>query len=80
MDAKEKAKELFEKYLKIQTNVDYRINNWELAKYSSLICVDEIIDAIDWHSFEVPNAQFEYWGQVKEEINKSNYIPINPTK
>jgi hypothetical protein len=33
-----------------------------------MVCVDEIIDAIDWHEFEVPNERLNYWQQVKEEI------------
>ena len=36
----------------------------------ALICVNRIIDAIDWHEFETPNTELNYWNQVKEEINK----------
>lgn len=40
------------------------------SKECALEAVDEIIDAIDWHEFEVPNGRFNYWHEVKEEIEK----------
>ena len=40
------------------------------AKYCALEAVEMILRAIDWHSFETPNVEIEYWGKVKEEINK----------
>lgn len=40
------------------------------AKQCALIATDEIIDAIDWHKFETPNEQLNYWGEVKQEIEK----------
>ena len=33
------------------------------------ITVNEIIDAIDWHEFEAPNKQIEYWNEVLKEID-----------
>ncbi len=39
-------------------------------KQCALICVDEIIEAIDWHEFETPNTEFEYWHEVKKELEK----------
>ena len=38
------------------------------AKHHALICIDEIIDAIDWHDYEVPNLQLEFWFKVKHEL------------
>ena len=42
----------------------------ELAKKSALIAVDEILNAIDWHDFEHPNDEINYWVEVKQEIEK----------
>ena len=63
MTPKEKAQELVDKY--IQTN-----GNAFFAKQCALIAVDEIIDAIDWHEYEVPNDQLKFWFEVKQEIEK----------
>jgi hypothetical protein len=35
----------------------------------ALIAVDEIIQAIDWHDYEMPNNDTNYWLEVREEIN-----------
>jgi hypothetical protein len=39
------------------------------VKQCALIAVDEIIDAIDWHEFETPNKEINYWLDVRKEIN-----------
>jgi len=39
-----------------------------LAITCATIAVDEVIEAIDWHEFETPNEQIEYWQQVKAEL------------
>lgn len=41
-----------------------------LAKQCALIAVDEIIKAIDWHYYETPNNEIQYWEEVKQEIEK----------
>ena len=43
---------------------------FEQAKQCALITVDEILEAIDWHNFEVPNDEIWYWQEVKQEIEK----------
>ena len=58
---KEKAKELYNKFY---------YNDKIQAKQCALIAVDEILLAIDWHEFEYPNDEFEYWHEVKAEIEK----------
>lgn len=63
MTPKEKAEELVDKF--IQTN-----GNAFFAKEYALIVFDEIIDAIDWHEYEVPNDQLKFWFEVKQEIEK----------
>ena len=74
MTPKEKARELFSKYLFYfpefyhdEMSYDYNVDK---AKECALIAVDEIIKAIDWHYYETPNNEIEYWEQVKQEIEK----------
>ena len=61
MKAKDKAKELVNKFLQIY---DGRVPQ---AKQSALICVDEILEIKSvYHSIELDN----YWQEVKQEIKK----------
>ena len=63
MTPKEKATELINKFR--DTDI------WRsTAKKCAIIAVDEIINAIDWHKFETPNKEFEFWNEVKQEIEK----------
>lgn len=41
-----------------------------MIKEIALQNVDEICEAIDWHDFETPNEELEYWNNVKLEIHK----------
>lgn len=59
---KEKAKELVNKMF------DSTLIIYDEAKTCAIIAVDEIIIAIDWHEFETPNKEIEYWQLVKQEI------------
>jgi len=61
----EKAKELIDLFY-------YPTLRWALihAKECAIKCVDEILNEIDWHDFETPNEQINYWQQVKQEIEK----------
>jgi len=71
LTAKEKAKQLVDKMKDIvmdSTDV-LKIQSTKRAKQCAIIAVDEILQAIDWHEFEVPNKQLEYWQEVKQEIN-----------
>jgi hypothetical protein len=73
MDAQEKAKELITKYNNSydKANETYTVyQSIEESHRCALIAVDEILEAIDWHEFEYPNEEFEYWHAVKGEINK----------
>lgn len=65
MTPKEKAKELFDKY-------QIAGSQWyvDTTKKYALIAVDEIIEAIDWHYYETPNNEIQYWEEVKQEIEK----------
>jgi hypothetical protein len=67
-DIEEKAKELIEKLLLFQPLIpDY--DREGQAKEFALICVDEIIQALKYHTWQ-NNKLIEYWKQVKQEINK----------
>ncbi len=74
--AKRKAQELIDKYLPHTQWWDYY---WDVeikketrikkAKEMAIICVNEILKAIDWHAFEVPNDDINYWEEVLTELN-----------
>lgn len=77
MDHVKKAKELVDKFMPYMycymgsgmLSNDYDINvAFSYAKKCAIIAVNEIIEAIDWHSFETPNAEITYWGSVINEI------------
>ena len=71
MTTKEKATDLFIKYYERLPNDTYSDEGAKLeAKQCALIAVDEIIDAVDWHEFEVPNDVLHYYFEVKREIQK----------
>ena len=80
MTAKEKAKELFDKYaMYLRSNLMYDEEAYKDAKVCALIAVDELIYETQ---FEVPNIRQRYWIDVKQELeklwqqkkNKSNQI------
>lgn len=67
MTPKEKANDLFKKYLKIEDD-DFQIKHncgitLYQAKKSALICVDEIV-------LHCNQYEWDYWNKVKEEIIK----------
>ena len=73
MTPQEKANELVEKFKEhSQLMIGYGgfSSRNGSAKQCAIIAVDEIIDAIDWHDFETPNEQIDYWQEVKQEIQK----------
>jgi len=63
MKALEKAAQLIVDYQITIRSLDYL-----QACQRSIRTVDEIIDAIDWHEYEVPNDQLKFWFEVKEAI------------
>ena len=64
MTPKEKAEELFSKYLELGKDYTRGVSMKDLAKQCALIAVDEILSAIGF------SVNDEYWGQVKQEIEK----------
>lgn len=65
---KEQAKELIEKFY--EDKGFFNKLSWEQSKQFALICVDHIIEAIDWHPYESPNDEFKFWGAVKKHIEQ----------
>jgi hypothetical protein len=66
MKAKDKAKELVERFLalkKINPNAITRPYNWQEAKQCALICVDEIVK----NTLQVPQV-LDYWNEVKQYL------------
>lgn len=65
MIPEEKAKEIYEKLYFVKVNT---VGGWmlkESAKQCALICVDEILD-----NGSKNHNTWEYWIEVKQEINK----------
>jgi hypothetical protein len=56
---KDKARELVEGFADALT-----------LKDCATFLVNEIIDAIDWHEFETPNKELNYWLDVRKHIKK----------
>lgn len=72
MTAKEKANELANAFVSksvFDMTDEELIQERIIAKRSALICINEIIDAIDWHEFETPNKEINFWLDVRKELN-----------
>jgi len=76
MTPSEKAKLLVQKfYFSLpnnggQTGLCNIHQRWDEGKICARIAADEIIDAIDWHEYETPNKELNYWLDVRKEIEK----------
>jgi hypothetical protein len=68
MDAREKAKELFNKMYFSEDQDGFHSMNKYRAKECALIAVDEIIDLL-WHTHR-NETEYRYWQEVKQEIEK----------
>ena len=66
MTPKEKAAELVNKFVQY-TPAEEEIE-YPFAKQCALIAVKEIKEAIDWHEYEYPDEEYNYWEQVEKEI------------
>ena len=69
MTSKEKADKLVKRMYAVHSNSASDITLY-FAKQCALVAVDEILDAIDWHEYEVPNNQLEHLLEVQKEIEK----------
>jgi hypothetical protein len=76
MTPSEKAKQLVQKfYFSLpnnggQTGLCNVHQRWDEGKICARIAANEIIDAIDWHEYETPNKELNYWLDVRKEIEK----------
>ena len=61
MTLKEIAVDLMDKFY------EKGINGYD-CRQCALIAVEEILGAIDWHEFEVPNEQIDFWNKIKQEL------------
>jgi hypothetical protein len=62
MTPQEKAIELVNKFSTVG------LQQREEGIACATISVNEIIDAIDWHEYETPNNELNYWLDVRKEI------------
>jgi hypothetical protein len=73
MTPKEKALSIVNTYRMILMDEDTDCGNeilcTSIAIKNALVAVNEIIDAIDWHEYEMPNNETNYWLEVRKEIN-----------
>ena len=65
MTPREKAEELFKKYLNEMPKYLQGKLGREKSKQCALICVDEIIESGTWEHID-----WKYWQDVKQEIEK----------
>jgi hypothetical protein len=72
MTAKEKAKDLVDKLnIPIETlSEGYTSRYSDASKQCALICVDEILESHYKVLVGVIPKVYDYWGEVKQEINK----------
>ena len=63
MTAKEKAKEICYKYLKVGMMI-------RAAKQCALICIDEMLGIYDIEGYDGDDIEMAYLEEVKQEINK----------
>jgi hypothetical protein len=62
MTPQEKAIELVNKFSTVG------LQQREEGIACATIAVNEIIDAIDWHEYETPNKELNYWLDVRKHI------------
>jgi hypothetical protein len=69
MTPKEKAKELFDKFMKPVDGLHKYPMCFDTAKQCALIAVDEIIKAVPIAPLQLEHPLY-YWQEVKQEIEK----------
>lgn len=77
IDPKQKAIEIVEKFYNKQVEIlckdgtaPFEKIEQEIAKECAKIHIEGILEAIDWHEFETPNKEINYWQEVLTELNK----------
>ena len=77
---KDKAIELYIKYIDAYNNINLQVSDYKFAKQCALIAVDEIIIELEYHQrhpetkdmmIKIRISQaFQYWKAVKKELEK----------
>ena len=70
MKAKEKAKELVDRFLSIEGADDCGNSYSYVAIQCALICIDEILESHYKVLVGVMPKTYDYWTEVQQEINK----------
>ena len=68
---KEKAEQLIEKYVDIQSELEETTSfYWDYAKKCALITVDEILSINNERMYQLTGVKENFYKEVKLEINK----------
>jgi len=76
MTPKDKAIELYIKYIDAYNDRNLQVIDYKFAKLCALIAVDEIIEFMEVDDFDsdtcywANHSKMQYWIEVKQEINK----------
>jgi len=69
MTPKDKAKELFDKFMKPVDGLHKYPMCFDTSKQCALIAVDEVIESLHEHHWQ-NRLIIDYWKEVKQEIEK----------
>ena len=74
MIAKEKAIELYIKYIDAYNDRNLQVSDYQFAKRCVLIAVDEIINGYEFDSLDIEHKRImdniNFWDEVKQEIER----------
>jgi hypothetical protein len=71
MTAKEKAEDLYIKYIDAYNDRNLQVSDYKFAKQCALIAVDEMLKAVDNpDETYLMQHSVNYWTEVKEQIEK----------
>ena len=76
MTPKDKAIELYIKYIDAYNDRNLQVSDYKFAKQCALLAVDEIIEFMEVDDFDsdtcywANHSKMQYWIEVKQEINK----------
>jgi hypothetical protein len=74
MTPKDKAIELYIKYIDAYNDRNLQVSDYQFAKRCVLIAVDEIINGYEFDSLDIEHKRImdniNFWDEVKQEIQK----------
>lgn len=68
MTAKEKAHELFDKFMLVKTFSNAILITRHEARQAALIAADEVLSTLYEYHYDSNSGAYEYWQEVKQEI------------